>query len=211
MMPFVRGEVPEPLASNGPTWAQDWHGRREKARQNGERLPTFDWPRWRNQKVNILLMPELLVLTEEHCAFCDGYPLDGNGKPTIEHFKPKSTFPLEAFAWSNLYPACFACNAVKREHWDVLLLRPDEIGYTFDRYFKFKRATGEIEANPRASAEDHARAEVTIRLFHINRMGRPQARLRAIKLFGLLGADGDLPLFPFRFALLPLAIPQPSQ
>ncbi len=41
-----------------------------------------------------LLRDELSKLTNEHCSFCDGFPLNDTSKETIEHYFPKKMFPL---------------------------------------------------------------------------------------------------------------------
>jgi uncharacterized protein (TIGR02646 family) len=211
MTPFVRGAVPAALSSKGPTWAQSWQARRQEAQDSGKSQPRFKWPTLHKRPLNAVLLPDLMAQTKDHCAFCDGYPLEGKSTPTIEHFRPKSTFPLEAFTWSNLYPACNACQAAKLEQWHDLLLRPDEPGYTFDRYFVFNHRNGEIVLNPGASAADQARADVTLRLFKLNDLGRPASRLNEVDDYESRGHRRPLDEFEYRFALLvPLAIPLPS-
>jgi hypothetical protein len=54
-------------------------------------------------KVNQKLLPLLKNQTQDHCSFCDAFPVDPPSIPTIEHFRPKTAFPKEAFKWENLY------------------------------------------------------------------------------------------------------------
>lgn len=42
----------------------------------------------------------------ERCMYCE----DSHG-PNIEHFRPKSRFPLDSFDWNNLLLACEGCNS----------------------------------------------------------------------------------------------------
>ena len=100
------------------------------------------------------------------------------GTETIDHFWPKSSHSAEAFAWSNLYFACNHCQT-RREEYDGRLLRPDAVDFEFERYFRWDFTTGEIRVNERADAADQARAEVTIRLFRLNK-GHPGFRRREL-------------------------------
>ena len=43
------------------------------------------------------------------CAFCESY-IENVDYGDIEHFKPKSKFPLEAVVWNNLLLSCKKCN-----------------------------------------------------------------------------------------------------
>ncbi len=155
----------------------------------------FQWRSFDGVPVNQRILPHLLAMTAGHCAYCDGYPLDVTGRPTIDHFRPKSTFPALVYRWDNLFPACERCQAEKRDRWDEALLRPDEPGYAFERYFLCDVASGRIEPNPAADDRDQARARRTIDLFGLNAGGRPRERARWLQ--GRAEIDGDLA--PYRF------------
>lgn len=54
------------------------------------------------------------------CAYaCTWIPLVTGGK-TVEHFKPKSKHPLEAYCWENYRLVCLLLNGRKGDHEDVL-------------------------------------------------------------------------------------------
>jgi hypothetical protein len=61
------------------------------------------WHEIDGAKVNQKLLPLLKNQTQDHCSFCDAFPVDPPSIPTIEHFRPKTAFPREAFKWENLY------------------------------------------------------------------------------------------------------------
>ncbi|MBD8216288.1 hypothetical protein [Erwinia persicina] len=83
----------------------------------------------------------LLAMTQHHCAFCDGF-VGTEGRETVEHFRPKSTYPQEAFLWRNLFPCCDVCQSAKLERYDNLLLKPDEENYQFEHFFICNYGTG---------------------------------------------------------------------
>lgn len=115
-------------------------------------------------------------MSDGHCAWCDSL-LGGTSRETVDHLRPKSTFPQYAFEWANLFPACDFCQGFRRERFDDRLLHPDEDGFEFGRFFLFDVLTGDISVHPGASAEDQARARETIRLFGLNEGTRPEQRL----------------------------------
>lgn len=125
MTPARRPPVPAWYAANWEGWRERWLARREWA-----------WPTSEGRRVNVRLFEEALrPMTDGHCAYCDADHLGAAARETIDHFRPKATFPTEAFDYDNLYPACDVCQTAKRDTWDEHLLRPDEPGYDFDRYF----------------------------------------------------------------------------
>ncbi len=93
---------------------------------------------------------------------------------TIEHFQPKSQFPNLVCDWNNLYLCCYNCQK-KGERYSPLLLRPEALDYSFERYFLYNSRTNEIEVNVRATRLDQERAAVTIELYQLNDFDRPTA------------------------------------
>ncbi len=87
---------------------------------------------------------------------------------TIDHFRPKSSFPHRVYEWSNLFFCCDRCQAAKREDFSELLLKPDEAEYEFSRYFIVNYDSGEIQVNPLAATEEQAKATFTIELLNLN-------------------------------------------
>jgi uncharacterized protein (TIGR02646 family) len=143
-------------------------------------------------------------MSEEHCAYCDSFPLDSGSRQEIDHFEPKSLRPELAYAWGNLYLACPQCNGREHARWDPLVLRPDEPGYRFDSFFVFSYADGYLSPHPGASPEEQARARATLALFGLNEDGRPRSRLRTVRQFRATYALGRHPItdFPFVYLLL---------
>lgn len=121
-------------------------------------------------------MPSLREQTQRHCAFCDGYPIEGISNETIEHFQPKALFPSFAYTWTNLYYCCDACQTAKGTKWDASLIRPDEADYTFGHYFEFDFTTGEMRPNVLASEADQQRAATTIRMYGLDSPARRRNR-----------------------------------
>jgi uncharacterized protein (TIGR02646 family) len=93
--------------------------------------------------------------------------VDSASVETIEHFRPKSSFPRQAYQWSNLYYCCTHCQQ-KGAQFDEALLRPDDPDYEFDRYFRWDYTTGRIEVNELGTQEQQHRASVTIEFYHLN-------------------------------------------
>ena len=156
MTPVVRPPSPEVLTERAARWTAAL-----LARRADDVAATFYWPEVDGIAVNQLVLPTLLRMTARHCAYCDHFELGDGSRETIDHFRPKSTFPEHAYAWENLFPACDQCQQHKSEDFHDDLLRPDSLDYRFDRYFLFNSRTGMIEVNPRASEVDQRRAAHT--------------------------------------------------
>jgi uncharacterized protein (TIGR02646 family) len=125
----------------------------------------------------------LKARVQDHCSFCDAFPVCPPSNPTIEHFRPKNRFPRVAYKWENLYFCCDFCQG-KGEDFDEDLLRPDADDYRFERYFRWDYTTGNLEVNEQAPPSDQTRAQVTIKLYRLNiehpRYRRLEARRRAM-------------------------------
>ena len=167
MRKFLRGEEPPVLAKHGKEWGREWEPR---CKGGG-----FYWHEHGNRKVNHILLDGLKKQTQNHCSFCDAYPVAPPGQDNIEHFRPKSQYPLEAFAWDNLYYCCNFCQGQKREKFDEKLLRPDAPGYRFDDYFRWDYTSGDLHPNPGAPLENRERARITIEMYGLN-TAHPQSR-----------------------------------
>lgn len=170
MRKFTRLPAPEFLAARWERWGVEWE---ERQRAGG----SFHWHVVDKEPVNQKLLPALKAQTQDHCSFCDNYPINPPSPDTIEHFRPKSRFPREAYQWSNLYYCCGCCQQ-KGDEFDEALLRPDAQDFDFDRFFRWEFSRGELLVNELASPEDQQRAEVTIRLYRLNE-GHPFLRRRA--------------------------------
>ena len=186
-----------------PLWLADiWEkkSRRWKAKlDNPQKSNNWDWYKHEGQKINIQLLPLLRKMTDDHCSFCDSFPMKRIGK-TVEHFKPKSAYPLESYKWENLFLCCSNCQE-KNDEFDELLLKPDEIDYEFNRYFDYDYETGFLNPNKWSSLEDQRRAEATIRIYKLNDFDRPEDRQMTFRQF----YDSNNPIlveFSYRFILV---------
>lgn len=133
-------------------------------RETGK-TPSCDWPKVRNASGELTTLQKLLSdHMAQHCSYCDslmGYP----SRDTIDHFLPKKHFPCLAYVWSNLYLCCDGCQR-KGTRYDKQALRPDEPGYSFSRYFRY-RSDGYICVIA-VEPTDRERAEITLDVLDLN-------------------------------------------
>jgi uncharacterized protein (TIGR02646 family) len=169
MRKFTRDEEPEFLAGKWEAWGLEWEQRR-KANPSA----VFHWHELNGEKVNQKLLPLLKKQTQDHCSFCDAFPVAPPSIETIEHFRPKTKFPKVAYRWNNLYFCCTHCQQ-KGEEFGKALLCPDAGDYDFDRFFRWDFTLGAMEINTLAAPSDQHRAAVTIRLYRLN-AGHPTYR-----------------------------------
>lgn len=194
MMPQSKGAAPDFLQENYKAWG------REYAQKRGQNpAANFRWKSYLGKPVNKRIVELLTQITEKHCSYCDGHPMGTFARETIDHFRPTSAYPRLAYVWCNLFLCCDVCQSAKRNLFDRKLLKPDAVDYHFEKYFMVNYRTGEIEINPMASTYDQERAKLTIEMFNLNGIGRPQSRLREMRLFGSSGYELDD--FSYRFCL----------
>ena len=170
----LRPEVPQILKDNSGKWNQQW-----AARRASNSSATFSWYQWEGISVRDWILPILRDMNQEHCSFCDSFPLFASTNEPIEHFRPKSNplFYDQAFTWSNLYYSCPLCQSCKGEKWDDGLLAPDVDEYVLHDYFVFDFTTGGISPNPSASLSHQERARCTIELYGLDLAVRRRSRL----------------------------------
>lgn len=190
MRKFRRVEQPAFLRENSEKWGGDWERRRSE--NSGAQ---FHWHVVAKTPVNQLLLPLLKEQTQDHCSFCDSFPVSPPSIDTIEHFRPKSTFPREAYHWENLYFCCMFCQQ-KGELFDEGLIRPDAHDFDFDDFFRWDFTKGTIEVNELAPAANQQRARVTISIYRLNE-GHPKFRRLAARARER-GKDEPLDDFPYR-------------
>lgn len=196
MRPFRRLPAPQFLRENWQKWSDDFAQKRAADPGFG-----FQWKTFQGQKVNQLLLPDLAGQTQQHCSYCDFFP-PRRADETIDHFLPKgdARFWHFVYQWENLYFVCGHCQRVKMEQHDEALLRPDEPGFSFQRYFIVNYSTGEIDPNPAATDVEKHRAETTIRLFGFNDDGQPTARRHSWERYENMPENQrDMDDFAFRF------------
>ena len=193
MMPFNRSDAPNILKANYKRLGRQWE-KRKKANIKAQ----FTW----GKGVYVVILPQLLIDSHNHCGFCDLRPLRQMGA-TVEHFKPKSLHPFLAYVWHNLFPCCSNCQK-KGEFFSRLLLKPDVVGFEFNDYFVYNYSTGELEPNPSVSTQNQDRAEETRKLYRLNDFERPEERKQVLELYLKLQQAGSLidkNDFSFRFML----------
>lgn len=190
MRKFQRGPEPEYLAAHCEQWGLEWESRRSA--NSGAK---FHWHKLDGEPVNQKLLPFLKAQTQDHCSFCDNFPVSPPSIDTIEHFRPKAHFPRDAYRWSNLYFCCMHCQQ-KSDDFDDAALQPDAIDYQFDRYFRWDFTDGTIKPNEQASSEDQNRARVTIALYRLNE-NHPSLRRRELRKRGQ-GKEDPLDDFAYR-------------
>lgn len=194
MKAFRRLNAPEFLSENAERWNRQWS---ELKHRNPGAI--FHWYQHDGRPVNHHFAPILSEQTQGHCSYCDGYPL-GPADHTIDHFKPKGDprFYLEAYQWENLFWACADCQIAKREKFDDLLLKPDQPGFSFGKYFIYNFNTHQIEINPLADDDSRQKAEITCRIFDLNHPSRTISRRHSFERWS---ANPQQPLedFSFRF------------
>ncbi len=173
MLRLTRPPEPVCLTERGASWTARWVG--------ADATKAWRWPEYEGRSVRDLLLVPLRSMTDEHCAYCDGFPFDMSLE-SIEHFRPKATFRELAFDWGNLFLACDHCNSAKTRSesggFEDALLKPDLPDYSFHRYFIVDFATGEVLVNPAAAPPDQARARHSIDALGWNDISRTRHRRR---------------------------------
>lgn len=194
MHPFKRKPAPDFLFANWVEWSEEYANRKI-----ANASAKFSWYKSGYQEINKLLLPDLQEQTQYHCSYCDR-DLLFLGDDTIDHFKPKgdSRFYRLAFQWENLFFCCWHCQKAKGEKYHEFLLRPDEPGFSFPKYFDYLALAGELRPNPMATEEEKKRAAITIEYFGMNEKGMPEARKREWQRF-LNSKSPVLNDFGFRF------------
>ncbi len=191
MMKLYRPNAPDFLAEHADNWGKEWE---EKQKRDNR----FSWKVFEGKPVNQRILPILKEMTKEHCSFCDGFTGE-TSRDTIEHFKPKSTYPREAYQWHNLFLCCDLCQSTKGEKFHEQLLKPDDDDYYFEKFFQFLPENGFIKENDLASPEEKERAKLTIEIFGLNEKRRPLSRLIQYRQFKSNGEKFNKDNFPYRF------------
>ena len=127
MRRFERGPAPDFLEQNCEEWGVEW-----EQRHLSNTKSTFNWRTQEGKPVNQVLLPFLKAQTQYHCSFCDNFPVSPPSIDTIEHFRPKATFPRDAYRWSKLVFCCMHCQQ-KNKNFDEKLLRLDQLNDEFSR------------------------------------------------------------------------------
>lgn len=191
MIKFDRPSSPSCLSDknkdgveNYVRWSKKWCSKIKK----NPTSDSFSWHEYKGKRVNEILIEALRIASDSHCAFCDKHAPE-NDSDSIEHFFPKKKYCDLAFRWMNLFLCCTGCQK-RPKNWKQykdkhhLILKPDEEDYSFDRYFIFNTANGNIDINLWNDSDiDKKRAEITIIYFQLNEFKRPAVRLQNFKRF----------------------------
>jgi uncharacterized protein (TIGR02646 family) len=147
----------------------------------------------------LAILTTLCLASQEHCAFCDG-KLGIESKSTVEHFRPKTSFPALLYSWQNLFPACDVCQSAKGVMFDQALLKPDENNYDFATFFQVNHRSGEIEPLASANQAAQLRAKTTIDTYQLNKPQRLSSRKHELKHWRLTPEnDRRLDEFSYRY------------
>jgi uncharacterized protein (TIGR02646 family) len=195
-MKLNRPSSPDFLNEKWEEWGKAFENQRNKNPNF-----VFQWKTYQKETINKILLPLLQTMTAEHCAYCDGYPF-GMSRETIDHFRPKSKFPLLAYQWENLFLCCDRCQTIKGEQFDILLLKPDEEDYFFENYFIINYKEGSISPNPMVNNEAQIRAKKTIELLKLNDKNLCENRKRALREFKKKTHGKDINVYGSRFFLI---------
>lgn len=201
MRKFTRGESPDFLKSRWKKWGNSYINNRNK----NPGFP-FQWATYKGVKINTLIEPLLAALTDNHCSFCDNFPIRSK-EDSIDHFKPKSTpaYYKLVCQWENLYYCCQNCQQYKLEQYNQYILRPDSNDFSFNDYFIYSYNSHKIEPNPAKTESDQRKAQTTIEIFGLNDKGHIAARRISLERFEgkkNLGEIIEINDFPYRFTLL---------
>ena len=189
---IVRTSCPDWLEKKYKIWGKEWETKYNKNHKSTD----FKWRQDSNKGYNDLI-EKLSAMTNKHCSYCDSYPIGSRIPYTIDHFRPKTKYPLLAYVWHNLFICCGICQK-RGNNFDKKILKPDTLYYDFDKYFEIDTITGEIKANNKKSNENIERAKITIELMNLNENGKPEDRLEELNSF----LDSNNPMidrFSYRF------------
>jgi uncharacterized protein (TIGR02646 family) len=114
-----------------------------------------------------------------NCAYCDG-TLGETSSETIDHFIPCHVDRALGLAWTNLYPACQACNTdFKGTKWSRELLRPDVD--PVEDWIAFDPDSGRLYPAPEFDRRIRTRVRLTICVFGLNEPIRRRCRRQVWK------------------------------
>jgi uncharacterized protein (TIGR02646 family) len=114
MIKLDRGSEPEYLTNNKTRWLRELTD--AIAKYGGfSKIPPGERDNLIRHYKDKLIKSPLIESSHEKCAFCESIPGETN-YPEIDHFKPKTRYPLNVFDWDNLVPTCRQCNGHKSAH-----------------------------------------------------------------------------------------------
>jgi uncharacterized protein (TIGR02646 family) len=147
MIKLERGTEPQYLADNKAQWLGDLQA--AIGHYGGfSKIPKAERTRLIRHYKDEQVKTPLLKSSHEKCAFCESIPGE-TGYPEVDHFKPKSLYPMNVFDWDNLVPVCRKCNYNKLDHDTVS--EPIIDPYTTDPETVFEYDDVRIKAKPGTS------------------------------------------------------------
>lgn len=114
MIKLERGDKPDILKDSQDSW-QDALNLAIAAHGTYTDIPKTEKEALVSHYRNDLIKEKLFESSNLKCAFCECKPGEG-GNIEVEHFKPKSIYPLLTFEWTNFLPCCRKCNLSKSNH-----------------------------------------------------------------------------------------------
>lgn len=133
------------------------------------------------------LKNELRNISEGHCSFCDGFPLNDTSRQTIEHYYPKKSFLEKTYEWENLFYCCDNCQSFSySDNPFRYTLKPDDESYNFEEHFWFDPYDGQLKP----LRDDDLNAKLFLKRYGINdRPEKIKARQRRYKELIILLKD----------------------
>jgi len=175
MHPWSRPQEPEELSTQCAALTLAF----VKEHQDTGKTPSCEWPKVKNAAGEWVTLQKLLSDdTGQHCNYCDNI-MGYSSRDTIDHFLPKKHFPHLAYVWGNLYLCCDGCQR-KGTRYNEKALRPDESGYKFSRYFRY-RSNGLLVVIA-TDTTDRERAEITIQVLDLNDVELVRDRSKAFRV-----------------------------
>jgi uncharacterized protein (TIGR02646 family) len=103
-------QVPQKLIDVQNNIAEDLYTKKEKFK-------------WRTEHYSAPIKSDLKDIYHNKCAFCEVEltEQDTENKFTVEHYRPKSIYYWLGAEWTNLFPACCACNHKKGNEFPLFL------------------------------------------------------------------------------------------
>lgn len=201
MRKFTRGDAPDFLIDRWRAWGYRYTNNRRR-----NPVFNFQWATYQGIRINKLLKPLLAELTDDHCSYCDNFPIRSK-EDSIDHFKPKSIPAYYALVcqWENLYYCCQNCQQYKLEQYNQQLLRPDSNDFSFNDYFIYSYNSHELKPHPALTASVRRKAQTTIDIFGLNDKGHIAARRISLERYEgkkNLGENIEINDFPYRFTIL---------
>jgi uncharacterized protein (TIGR02646 family) len=138
------------LEENHVQWSKEFAEYLEKDRKSAR----FSWKGGLYSEMR----KQLGKISNEHCSFCDSYPLGDTSKETIEHYYPKADYPLQSHDWDNLFYCCDKCQSEANKNTFKKTLKPDEMDYCFEKYFYFDLQSGKLEVMENLTSDEFEKA-----------------------------------------------------